>query len=411
MRKWAVVEQGFFSLANFGLAIYLARELPKAEWGIFSLGYALMLFAQGFQRALVCIPVATMAHQDEVLSRSLGFWRHIQWRVTLFASGTLLLAAAAIHLINANAPIIESLLIAALLVPSFFSLEFWRRLLIQIRNIKTAAIIAFVFFCSVVLLLPLLHFMHGGALVAAAGLSACALMAGAVSRARAISLIPATNEPLYLGHKVWQFGRWATLSHLAYSGYNTAIQVALSLISGPAAMGSFSAVRNLIQPVNTLIGAIDNVDKPRAARAFASGGFSALFSSLWRTMATLSILGGGYLLMCAVGGGYVVNLLYQQRYGYAWSELWMWCLIALAMMAAQPLESGLYVAHRTDALFANRLVSAIIGLGAAVACIPTLGVFGAMIGLTFGYLTTAFLGAFQLYKFYRQTAGASTIQI
>ena len=52
MRKWSLIEQGFLSMANFGLAIFLARELPKAQWGAFSLGFALMLFARPRQIAL-----------------------------------------------------------------------------------------------------------------------------------------------------------------------------------------------------------------------------------------------------------------------------------------------------------------------------------------------------------------------
>ncbi|RNC73207.1 MAG: lipopolysaccharide biosynthesis protein [Desulfuromonadales bacterium] len=410
LRVWSVAEQGFLSLANFGLAIFLARELPKAAWGAFSLGYALMLFSQGFQRALVSIPIATMAHSDDVLSRSLRFWRRTQTKLTLVATGALVLVALAWRWIDGDASITEALIIAALLVPGHFFLEFWRRVVIQTRNMKAAAVISLLFLLSVVLLVSGLHFMEGGALAAAAGLSACALMAGAMTRARALSRIAPTNDNLDLGQEVYRFGRWAMLSHLAFSGYTTAIQVVLSLVSGPAAMGSFAAVRNLTQPVNTLIGAIDNMDKPRAARAFAAGGFPELFSSLWRTMATLSILGGGYLLLCSVGGGYLVDYLYHARYGHAWNEVWMWCLIAAAMMAAQPLESGLYVSQRTDALFMNRLVSAAVGLGTAVITIPGWGVSGALLGLACGWLVSAALAAGQLFLFSRQAAEPEVIE-
>jgi O-antigen/teichoic acid export membrane protein len=175
-------------------------------------------------------------------------------------------------------------------------------------------------------------------------------------------------------------------------------------------MGSFAAVRNLTQPVNTLIGAIDNVDKPRAARAFSAGGFPDLFSSLWQTMGTLSLLGGGYLLLCAAGGGHVVNALYHERYGHAWGEVWMWCLIALAMMVAQPLESGLYVAQRTGALFMNRLISAMIGLGVAVATIPDWGVSGALLGVASGWLATAVLAVGQLHVFSRRATRLGVIE-
>ena len=410
MRKWSLIEQGLLSLTNFGLAIFLAREFPKAEWGTFSLGLALMLFAQGFQRALVSIPIATMAHQQDTLSRSLPFWCRVQLWVTLGSSVSLALAAVAWRAVAPDSCVSEALFIAALLVPGYFSLEFWRRMLIQVRDIKAAVYGAAGFFLSISLLVVVIRFQHVGPLITAAGMSVCTLSAGAALRWRAAKVIPAGAEPLDFGQEVLRFGRWATLSHVAFSGYNTAIQVLLSLVCGPAAMGSFAAVRNLTQPVNTLIGAVDNLDKPRAARAFAGGGFPDLFSSLWRTMATLTLLGGLYLLLCAAGGGHMVNAMYHGLYGYAWNEVRLWCLIALAMMVAQPLESGLYVAQRTDALFLNRVISAVIGLGTAVATMPAWGVSGALMGLASGWTTTAVLAAGQLYLFSRPAPEMEAIQ-
>lgn len=410
MRLWSLMEQGFLSLANFGMAIFLARELPKEQWGAFSLGFALYLFAQGFQRALVSIPVATMAHDLELLSGSLRFWRRLQGKITLAALLLLALAAGLWFLCGGDRAVAEALAVAALLVPGYFSLEFWRRMLIQCRDLKAAALIASGLFLCVALLVATLHLAGAGALAAAAGLSACTLMAGCACRLRAGTLIPATREHLDWGTEVARFGRWSTMSHVAFSGYNTAIQVMLSLIAGPAAMGGFAAVRNLTQPINTLIGAVDNLDKPRAARAFASGGFPGLFSSLWRTVSTLGLAGGGYLLLCAAGGGYLVRLAYHGRYGYAWNEIWMWCLIALAMMAAQPLESGLYVAQRTEALFMNRVISALIGLGAAAFAIPAYGVMGALLGLALGWLSTALLAVLQLRLFSRSSIQAAGLE-
>jgi O-antigen/teichoic acid export membrane protein len=117
MRLWSLVEQGFLSLANFGMAIFLARELPKEGWGAFSLGFALLLFAQGFQRALVSIPVATMARDLELLSKSLRFWRRLQGKITFCAAGALTSAAAIFFLCRTDRSIALSLAVAALMVP------------------------------------------------------------------------------------------------------------------------------------------------------------------------------------------------------------------------------------------------------------------------------------------------------
>jgi O-antigen/teichoic acid export membrane protein len=411
MRLWSLVEQGFLSLANFGMAVFLARELPKERWGAFSLGFALLLFAQGFQRALVSIPVATMARDRELLAKSLRFWRRLQTRITWSATALLAAAAGVTLAVSKTSSLGEALAVAALLVPGYFSLEFWRRMLIQCRDIKAAAAIASAAFLAVALTVALLHLLGGGALAAAAGLSACYLLAGAACRVRSQALLPEVQEHVDWSGEVAKFGRWSTLSHVAFSGYNTAIQLILSLVAGPAAMGSFAAIRNLTQPINTLIGAVDNLDKPRAARAFAADGFFGLFASLWRTFSTLGLIGGAYLLFCSCTGGYLVQLAYHGRYGHAWNEIWMWCLIAFAMMAVQPLESGLYVAQRTDALFTNRVVSALIGLCAALLAIPVWGVMGALLGLALGWISTGVLAAWQLYHFSRGSRQTAVLEV
>jgi O-antigen/teichoic acid export membrane protein len=406
------MEQGFLSVGSFGLAIFLARQLPKGEWGAFSLGLAVMLFAQGFQRALVSIPVATMAHRDDLLWSSLGFWQTIQSWLTLITVTVFSLAAALLWTTMPESCLTTALLISGIMVPGYFSMEFWRRILIQAGRVREAAFSGLVFLLLILLLIALLRFSDHGATAAAAGTSLSALAAGMVSRRFVRSGMPAggaRGTSPFSGRSLYQFGRWAILSHVAYSGYNTAIQVILSVVCGPAAMGSFAAVRNLTQPVNTLIGAIDNLDKPRAARAFAAEGFPGLFSSLWRTMGTLSLFGGAYLFLCTAGGGYAVNLLYHGRYGHAWGEVWMWCAIALAMMAAQPLESGLYVSGRTDSLFVNRLISAGIGLGTAAIAIPALGVPGALLSLVAGWSATALFAACQLFLFSRQAGRLGVI--
>ncbi len=56
-RAAAVLEQLAVSGANFIAFLIFARQLAPAQFGEFGFAYALVLFVQGFQRALVTIPM------------------------------------------------------------------------------------------------------------------------------------------------------------------------------------------------------------------------------------------------------------------------------------------------------------------------------------------------------------------
>lgn len=401
MRRWALLEQALLSLVNFGLALLLARIFDKAAWGTYSLGFVLMLFAQGFQRALVSIPIATMTANDPTLSDTILFWRRTNIKLLAYATTCLLLASALWQLLLPEKWIATAIAISAVMVPGFFMQEFWRRILIQTGNIKTCAIHA-IFYVALIALSTLLFYRFSFPPLAwALGVSSSALAAGLLMSRQFTTEPTGKTGQVDLTPKIAAFGKWAVLSHVAYSAYNTGIQLVLSVMTGAAAMGSFSAVRNLVQPVNTVIGAIDSIDKPKASRAFASGGYPAMFASLRKTLITLSLLGGIYLISGVALGGVAIEWLYDARYGAPWQEVWLWCLVALFMLLAQPAESGLYVTNHPGALFRNRIASAVIGLGAAILLVPHMGVSGAIVAMAAGWLCSALLAAYQLYRFAR----------
>src|SRR5574343_799594 len=83
MRIWAITEQALLSLVNFGLALILTRVIEKSDWAIFSLGLVFVLFAQGFQRALISLPFATMVTSEELVRNTRHFWKNRNTKVTL----------------------------------------------------------------------------------------------------------------------------------------------------------------------------------------------------------------------------------------------------------------------------------------------------------------------------------------
>ena len=56
----AVFDQATYSLGNFLLNVLLARWLSSSDYGFFALGFAVLLFFQGLQNALVLEPMSIL---------------------------------------------------------------------------------------------------------------------------------------------------------------------------------------------------------------------------------------------------------------------------------------------------------------------------------------------------------------
>jgi O-antigen/teichoic acid export membrane protein len=88
--------------------------------------------------------------------------------------------------------------------------------------------------------------------------------------------------------------------------------------------------------------------------------------------------------------------LYAERYAGQGPAVWLWCLVALCSLLAQPVESGLYVTRRTRTLFHVRAAAAVASLAAALALVPAHGTAGALAAMALGFALAAALGAISL---------------
>lgn len=388
-RYLAFAEQILISGSNFLLYIYAARMLPKDQWGMLSFALASLQVLQGFQRAFVTVPMMTSGDKHSTFTHSLCFWNSIQGWVT----GVTLVLVLFIHVIARYIMdywVADSLLlVAALLIPWYY-MEYARRVVIMSSSMYRLLFMGIAY--ALVFLI-----VGGGAYWVNYdwGLSEFVLL---MALAAAISSLCAPlrlRPPMTIRAKsnggswsidsLWRFGRWAAASSLAYTGYNFAIQAILAAMSGPVALGVFAAARNLVQPVSTLIQAIDSVDKPRAGWAYAKQGMTGMWKVTRRSWAWLFILALPYLGLVSLFSEPLLVFFYQEKYVDASVPVYIWCLVMLTMILVQPLETGLYVLRRPDWLFYGRAASAVLVLVLTPWLVAYWSVSGALVSLAIGW--------------------------
>jgi len=397
----ALIEQGLVSGAHLLAFVLFARALPASTWGVFGMAHAIVLFAQGFQRAWVTIPMIPYSAGGSGWASQRPAWlaRHS----LLLLAALLLLGAASAGAAAARAGwLVQSLALSTLLAAPLLVQEFARRAAVQEARWRLLAAMGCLY--AVTLLaatLALRGQLAAGAWAPTLAMSlaagASALLYAATARLPLLSLPARTAQAPHqppAGYR--QYGAWATLCHLGHAGYNFGVQAMLAAWSGPAAVGAFHACRTLVQPVATLAGALDGIDKPQAAAALAAQGPAAMRRVLRRSSGLAMLLAVPYLLGVALAAAPLLQWLYAERYAGQGPAVWLWCLVAMCSLLAQPVESGLYVARRTRTLFQVRTVAALASLTTAAALVPAHGTPGALASMALGFALAATLGALSL---------------
>lgn len=385
-RSATLFEQAIISGTGFLSMLFFARHLPTLDWATFSFASSLLLLCQGMQLSIVILPMISFSK-----GQSLGQDDQFNWtwmnRAVLFSMLTLVIVAGCLVFWGTSSWMYKSFLYTAILMPPAFTYEYLRRRLILAKQFSVLARTGMAYaagvgmgVCSNYVFEWPLEF---AALPYWAGMVCALYVAGVHDPVRWSAPTAQWLTPLRT------FAPSAIGSALAFAGYNFAVQAILGVVSGPRAVASFNATRMLIQPINTMIGAFNNLDLPNAARAFAEGG-RALVKFQGRAILRLSLIGGLYLVVLSLIAGPLLTLLFAGQYSDK-NMVWAWALVGLLMLVVTPTENVFYVARRPQLLFASRLVASAAGCLCAYYSIPVLGAVGAVLSIGAGW-SIALLG-------------------
>lgn len=397
VRVLSLVEQGMISGANFLSLLVLARGFDADTFGTFSFAWLTLLFVVNLQRSAVVVPFVIHTAHPGVLEAQAPAWRRLNlWTTGLSA---LALAAVAVGLPLFAAPqwMVTAFLMAAIFVAPAFGYEFRRRWLIQQDRyggtVAAAAVYAALYLGGVwaaaathrlELAATAFALANGGAWLL------CLLLAPRLAK-------PA--KPMAFGpflRSLRHFIGWSVASNLAYNGYSHLPPLILGAFAGPGPVALFQAMRNFTQPLSTAATAVDNFDKPRAARALATEGGPGLRRALTHTATYMGMMTLPYLVFLILAGDWLVGLVYGARYGDPTHTLMWFAAVHVAVVFVYPVETALFLLRRPDLLFRGRIASAFVGIGLCLTLVPHWGLAGAMAGITGGIATSGLSAAFLL---------------
>jgi O-antigen/teichoic acid export membrane protein len=387
-RLFSLTDQGAQGVGNILATAALGRMLPIGQFGNIGVAIGIYYFVAGFHRSAVVLPYITEHAMHGTADEARRYHSDWWWFNVMMAFGLALVLAAlagGLAILQPWAPRlrwgIAPLLLGALITPPLLLAEQARRWLYKIDRADAAALVALIYAgVLVVAAVVLPHLLTGqiaaGMAWALAGLAATVLPL-AVLRVGGFSLWRSLD--CFARHR--RFATWLSLTIIPYVFYsNATVVILIGICNGPLAAGVFTAARTLTNPAVSIVSAVDSIDKPRAARALATGGLAGLRDSVRRTRLLLIVVTGGYLAVIAAAAQPLLDAVFHHRYSGITLEVRVLAAAIFLFCLNQPSETMLIVLRASATMFATRTATAVLTVVLLVAG-SGYGVTGMAIGI------------------------------
>jgi len=383
----AVTDQALFSGANFLVNILLARWLTAAEYGAYSLAFAVFLLLAALHGAILIEPMMVFG-AGKYYSRFPRYLRVlIGGHFRLMLPSSLLLLGGAFFLARRYS-IEASDAFLGLLIGAAAILLFWlvRRafyVLLQPAYGVLSGALYFVLLIGGVIALKLTN--HLTIVTAFIAMGAAGLVASAIMLTRFVpAWRTAAHDPTLkdVTGDHWRYGRWALATALIGWFPGHIYYALLPAWLGLEGAGGLRALMNFVMPVLQAISALTMLLLPTLVRDRAQGGTRKMNRTM---LLFLALFCGGavvYLAGLWIFRGSVFQIFYGGKYGeYAGWPLFLTALLPLGTCASAVLGDGLRALERPDSIFWCYAGSMLGCVAVGIPLSAAIGISGALLGL------------------------------
>lgn len=310
---WAVTDQALFAGANFLVSILLARWLEPAEYGAFSLAYAVFLLLGTLHTGLWTEPM--LVYGSGRFRESFTAYHRVlllcHWRFGDAASLIFLLLALGLWLFGAR-EIALSFLGLSLAAPTVLYLWIVRRGAYVLLNPRLAALGGGLY----ILLYLGLNFLFLrtntlGTFTALLAMAAAGFVSAEIIRWR----LDNETEQIVNSEEVQKlhsrYGRWALLAGVFSWVPGNIFYLILPVFHGLEAAAHFKALMNLLMPILHFNGALGQLLVPGMVRALTHGKLKQLALSSGAMLAAFATI---YWIALTYMGNTFMNFIYDEKY-------------------------------------------------------------------------------------------------
>jgi len=383
-----IADQAVASATNFLTGVIIGRACTKEQFGIFMLGFSIVLFVVTLQTSLISTPYMVYSPRMNPGEHARYTGSTLIHQLGLSALAIVALAPGGVALSfgigpQGLAPVVWTLVV----VITFIMLrENIRQISFANLRFKTALILDSV--VAVVQIGGLLLLAYLGLLSASkafwVGGLACGLAAvGWLIRRRktfALQLPRAISD----FRRNWSFGKWVFASGLLWALSMNLYPWILTAFHDTASTGVWAACFGIAAIGNPLLVGISNFLGPKIAHSYAEGGAMGLRRFVFKASAVFSLLITPFCVALLVFGGSLVVIIYGDKYAGNGLVVSILALNLLVSTVAFSFSRALFVMERADVDFAVGFVSLFVLLTFGLWMVKSFGPLGVACGLLAG---------------------------
>ena len=364
--SWAVVEQGLFACGSVATHLILARMLEPSGYGLFAVGYAVILFVRTIYEAIATEPMTVFGP-----GRFAVVWpdylKVILFRVffPLMAAFAAISALAGLALWSFGEPTLAAITASlAIATPSWLSFITVRRALYVVQRIRVASLLSAAYGTTVAIGLMLVSLRVTispaiGFLVISAGsigVGAAGLAVLGVGRPSGEMTDKKLVRDVFVRHR--SYGGWSILAGLIrWIPENIGI-VLLPITHGADAAAAFRAAYNFILPALQACSAFRAYLTPTFVKQRLGG---QLGSAISTSLRLATVFGGLYVVVMLLTQEFFYDWVYAGRYVEARKMLWILGLMVWPAGGGAVATSGLQSLERPDLVFRAYVVAVACG--------------------------------------------------
>ena len=386
-----VADQGVVSAANFATSIVIGRACSPDEFGLYMLGFTLVLFAVNSQHSLITSPYIVFLPRKSAEERARYSGSILVHQLVLAAVFMFLLGGAGGALASGYGPAgLDQVILTLSAVIVFILLkELSRQICFAgLRPLTALALDAGV---STVQVGGLVLLAWSGVLTAqraflVAGGGAF-LAAGGWFLFHAGMFAPRRAEVWPDLHANWRFAKWIFATNLAYAASTQIYPWLLTVFHGTEATGIYAACAAIVLLSNPFLLGMSNFLGPKAAHTYTAHGTAGMNSVVRKASFFFAVTMGLFCVGCAVAGGKLLVLFYGGKYPDTGANVLVIVLLACSQLAwslAIPVNFGLNAMERPDVAFKSLLLATACTLTLGVAAVWAWGPAGVSAGLLIG---------------------------
>lgn len=381
--KFAAIDQGIISLANFGASILLTALVSPTELGMYVIGFLAIYFIRAIQNGIIIQPLNTYGAGKDNTSFKAYFSAaaiHQYILSSLTAVGAAILGWGLTRLGNDTlGPTIFALWF------SFFtwqSQEFFRRAFYTRGQVHKAVWVSLS--TNITRLGVMIVFSRWTQISGLTGLNAIgwgSLIGSLVGIWLARSYFTtAFQNPIHTWQENWRFGRWILGASMADWMVIDLYPIIMAGMISFAATGVYQTLQNLVAPIHVLLRAMDTFVTPILAKAFDKSGLGKVS----RSLKLIYLIGGvpvaGLLMVVLIFTPQLLYLLKGETYLPYADGMYLMTLFYGFLFINRPLQMVFRAIRQGKQVFLANILATISMFTAGIWLIKRWDLYGAIAG-------------------------------